>query len=80
MNEEQKYLFDLTGYLLLRDVLSVEELQALNAGIDQHIETLEPLAKSTAGDSKTLAGTSRRNNMVVCWLGKGLGANPFANC
>ena len=42
MNEEQKYLFDLTGYLLLRDVLSAEELQALNAGIDQHIETLEP--------------------------------------
>ena len=69
MNEEQKYLFDLTGYLLLRDVLSAEELQALNAGIDQHIETLEPLAKSTAGDSKTLAGTSRRNDMgdMLAW-------------
>ena len=69
MNEEQKYLFDLTGYLLLRDVLSAEELQALNAGIDQHIETLEPLAESTAGDSKTLAGTSRRNDMgnMLAW-------------
>lgn len=26
MNEDEKYLFDLTGYLVLRDVLSAEEL------------------------------------------------------
>ena len=69
MNEEQKYLFDLTGYLVLRDVLSADEVASLNAGIDQHIDQLEPLAQSTAGDSNTLAGTSRRNDMggMLAW-------------
>ena len=29
MNEDDKYLFDLTGYLVLRDVLTAEEVAAL---------------------------------------------------
>lgn len=34
MNETERYLFDLNGYIVLRDVLGPEELDALNAGVD----------------------------------------------
>ncbi len=34
MNETQRYLFDLNGYLVLRNVLSSEELAALNGAVD----------------------------------------------
>ena len=30
MNADDKYLFDLTGYLVLKDVLTAEEVAALN--------------------------------------------------
>jgi len=35
MNEEERYLFDLWGYWVVEDVLSVDELAVLNAMIDQ---------------------------------------------
>jgi hypothetical protein len=60
MTEDQKYLFDLTGYLILREVLTQEEVATLNAGIDHHIDQLTPMGVSAAGSSKTLAGSSRR--------------------
>jgi Phytanoyl-CoA dioxygenase (PhyH) len=34
MDDVQKYLFDLRGYLILEDVLSAAEVRALNEGID----------------------------------------------
>ena len=34
MSSDEKYLFDLTGYLLVRDVLSKEQLDIANAAID----------------------------------------------
>lgn len=36
MNEEQKYLFDLRGYLVLENVLSQEEIAEANAALDNH--------------------------------------------
>ncbi len=35
MNEEERYLFDLWGYVTVENVLSEDELTALNALIDQ---------------------------------------------
>ena len=40
MNEDERYLFDLNGYLLLRGVLTPEEVAELNSGIDHHRETM----------------------------------------
>lgn len=36
MKAEEKYLFDLNGYLLVRGVLSEPELKALHSAIDEH--------------------------------------------
>jgi hypothetical protein len=37
MNEQQKYLFDLQGYLAVPDALTPEQLTGLNAILDEHI-------------------------------------------
>ena len=38
MTEEEKFMFDLEGYLIIKDVLNSEELADLNALVDQHLE------------------------------------------
>ena len=35
MNDDERYLFDLMGYLVVDDVLSAEELAGLNRLVDQ---------------------------------------------
>jgi ectoine hydroxylase-related dioxygenase (phytanoyl-CoA dioxygenase family) len=40
MNEEERYLFDLQGYLVLRNVISPEHLEQLNAAVAR-IEAME---------------------------------------
>ncbi|NKB66131.1 MAG: hypothetical protein GKR89_03635 [Candidatus Latescibacteria bacterium] len=69
MNDEQKYLFDLTGYLVLRQVLTPDEVAVMNQGIDRHIDQLEPLAQSTSAHSQTLQGTQRRHDLggMLAW-------------
>ena len=39
MNEEQKYLFDLMGYIIVENALTTDEVAQCNAAIDHHIET-----------------------------------------
>ena len=41
MNEYEKYFFDLNGYLVVEDVLTVDELAKLNESIDQNQEQIE---------------------------------------
>jgi hypothetical protein len=38
MTDDEKYLFDLNGYLVVRGVLTPEEVQQANDAIDQHAE------------------------------------------
>mmetsp|Transcript_12464 Transcript_12464/g.19209 ORF Transcript_12464/g.19209 Transcript_12464/m.19209 type:complete len:382 (-) Transcript_12464:43-1188(-) len=38
MTEDQKYLFDLNGYIVVRGVLTEEEVQEANAAIDNHLD------------------------------------------
>ncbi|MYF92208.1 MAG: phytanoyl-CoA dioxygenase family protein, partial [Gemmatimonadetes bacterium] len=63
MNEDDKYLFDLTGYLVLKDVLTAEEVAALNAGIDRNRDLMSEIDRPLSGDSKTMQGTSRRKDL-----------------
>ena len=60
MNEDERYLFDLAGYLVVEQALTPEEVAQLNAAIDHHAEQMEPIDRSLSGDSQALAGTSRR--------------------
>ena len=69
MNTEDKYLFDLTGYLVLKDVLTPEEVAELNAGIDRHRDLMSEIDRPLSGDSKTMQGTSRRKDLggMLAW-------------
>ena len=69
MNADDKYLFDLTGYLVLKDVLTAEEVAALNAGIDRHRDLMSEIDRPLSGDSKTMQGTSRRKDLggMLAW-------------
>ncbi len=69
MNEEQKYLFDLTGYLVVENALAAEEVAQCNAAIDHHIELLRERDTSLAGGSEALAGTAHRMDMgsMLTW-------------
>jgi len=69
MNEEERYLFELSGYLVLEQVLTPEEVAALNAGIDRHSDQLTPIDRSLAGDSQALTGSSRRLDLggMLAW-------------
>ena len=69
MDEDLKYLFDLNGYLHLKQVLSPEEVASLNAGIDHHRARMNEMDRSLAGGSKALEGTSRRKDLggMLAW-------------
>lgn len=69
MNDDERYLFDLNGYLVLRQVLSAEDVQSMNAAIDHHAEQMRPIDRSLAGQSDALAGTSRRKDLggMLAW-------------
>jgi ectoine hydroxylase-related dioxygenase (phytanoyl-CoA dioxygenase family) len=41
MNDEEKYLFDLNGYIVIRGVFSTEEVASANAAIDNHSELVQ---------------------------------------
>ena len=38
MNQEELYLFDLNGYLVIEDVLTQEEVATANQAIDQNLD------------------------------------------
>ena len=60
MSSDEKYLFDLTGYLSVRDVLSKEQLDIANAAIDAM--ELQP-SPEYFGDSIALKGENRSTRL-----------------
>lgn len=69
MTEDEKYLFDLTGYLVVKGALTPEEVARCNEAIDRHIDQLKEREGSLAGASKALAGTSHRKALggMLAW-------------
>jgi len=61
MNDDEKYLFDLSGYLVLRNVLNPDEVTQMNAAIDHHQNQLKPHERHFEGDSKTLTSEIRQH-------------------
>ena len=60
MNEDEKYLFDLNGYLVLCEVLSHVEVNNLDTAIDSHADQMQEINQSLAADSIVMQGASRR--------------------
>jgi ectoine hydroxylase-related dioxygenase (phytanoyl-CoA dioxygenase family) len=71
MNEDEKYLFDINGYLVVEQVLTPDEVALCNAAIDHHAEHINERTGelSLSGDSTTLKGTSGRGDMggMLTW-------------
>jgi hypothetical protein len=63
MDEYEKYLFDLNGYLVLEDVLIPEEVAACNEAIDHNPAgvTKRPDHRFRSGGSEALKGEVRRD-------------------
>lgn len=60
MNDDDKYFFDLNGYLVLRQVLTPDQVATCNEAIDRHADQLAPLERRLEGDSTTLTSDIRQ--------------------
>lgn len=56
MTEEEKYLFDLNGFIIVRGVLNKEEIEAANKAIDNHahemVERSDAALRNAVKDTK----------------------------
>lgn len=69
MTAEEKYFFDLTGYLVVRGVLSAEEVGECNRAIDRFADQIAPPRHLPQGvglarDSKSLQGKKGRPELT----------------
>ena len=62
MNDDEKYLFDLSGYLVVENALTDDELRRSNEAIDHHFDQAKASPSYTHG-SKALDGTSTRKDL-----------------
>ena len=61
MNDEQKYLFDLNGYLVLEQVVPPATVDSCNRVLDR-LETMDPDDFPEPGDTVSVTG---RSEMIV---------------
>mmetsp|Transcript_14703 Transcript_14703/g.36993 ORF Transcript_14703/g.36993 Transcript_14703/m.36993 type:complete len:408 (+) Transcript_14703:159-1382(+) len=52
MTEDERYLFDLNGYLIIRGVLTPEEVEEANAAIDNHAHEMVERSDSSLRNAK----------------------------
>ena len=71
MNEYEKFLFDLNGYLVVEDALTPEEVRACNEAIDRNPDRVQirPPELSLSGGSSALKGQHGRGDMggMLTW-------------
>lgn len=60
MTEREKYLFDVQGYLVVRQFLTGEEVSRLNAAIDANRDKMTEHEGSYLGNSASLVGQEKR--------------------
>lgn len=65
MTEDQKYLFDINGYIVVRNALSAEAVALANAAIDRHAGQIRERVgeDSLAGGSPALQGSTGRGDL-----------------
>jgi hypothetical protein len=69
ISEEEKYTFDLQGYLIVRGALGLEEVANANAALEHYREQIKPRADSTARGAAGFVGESRRLELsgMLAW-------------
>ena len=69
MDETEKYLFEVHGYLVIRGALSQQEVAAANAAIDHHADQIGIRANDLAHESEMLKGTQGRGDLggMLTW-------------
>ena len=60
MNDREKFLFDLNGYLVLEDVLTHAEVAAANAAIEHHADLISNRETGLSGNAAKLKGGEGR--------------------
>ena len=65
MNDEEKYLFDLNGYLVIKNVLASDEIALCNQSVDQHADQIRERVGelSLSGGSEPLKGVTGRGDL-----------------
>jgi hypothetical protein len=58
MNDKERYFWDLTGYLIVRNVLSAEEVELANEAIDKHEDQIS-FDQNVKEGAPALSGTER---------------------
>jgi ectoine hydroxylase-related dioxygenase (phytanoyl-CoA dioxygenase family) len=69
MNETEKYLFDLHGYLVIERALSTDEVAAANTAIDYYADRISIRPNDLAYGSTTLVGETGRGDLggMLTW-------------
>ena len=60
MNDDEKYLFDLNGYLILRDVVDPDIIRRCNEAVDEHDDQIPAAERVFEGEAKALASDIRQ--------------------
>ena len=65
MTEAEKYLFDLTGYIAIEDVLSEQDIALCNEAVDHHTDQIHERTgeQSLSGGSPALRGATGRGDL-----------------
>ena len=69
MTDDEKYFFDLNGYLVLRDVVDADTIRRCNEAIDHHDDQIEVHERRFEGESKALTSHIRQrwSDEMVAW-------------
>ena len=69
MDETEKYLFEVHGYLVIKEVLTPEQLAAANLAVDRHADQIQLRPNDLANESQTLKGTMGRGDLggMLTW-------------
>ena len=69
MTDDEKYFFDLNGYLVLRDVVDPDTIRRCNEAIDHYDDQIEVHERRFEGESKALTSDIRQrwSDEMVAW-------------
>lgn len=69
MTDQEKYLFDVHGYLVIEGMLSDDQLAAANAAVDHHADHISIRPNDLSRGSTTLAGAQGRGDLggMITW-------------
>ena len=71
MNARELFLFDLNGFLVVRGVLSADEVAAMNIAVDAHLPDMQPRAEALknakAGTAMSAEGPRIDLGGVLAW-------------